>query len=345
METRILRYLHQPLRYDWRKKLARCLEIDSDNVVDMVRALADYQTDCGLKPSGFVDCETRLRLIEEFPVLRLQCIGNHLDERCIVDESQTESGIFDCLKHILLSQDSIVFEEAYCPQILAIRGVERRGHGWFQTGSASRFVQTPFGARTHFSSNKNNYQDTLMAVMWCEPGMQRVRLFSGVCNPSSLWPHGTAHLASGQYFFKIGRHRTRETAHIESVRSASLQWPQDWVFDNTNDSIQYIALEGTSSIEVIRSHGDYLDLCEDDFFKAETGIAHADPVYVDAQRIKINIHTCAVDHASSLGCQNILPQDYADFMSSLLDCRRKQIERYGFEVEIPYTLCDASYIE
>ena len=344
MEARILRYLHQPLRYDWRKKLARCLEIDSENVSALVQALADYQIDWGLKASGFVDCETRMRLIEDFPCLRLQCIGNHLDERCIVDETQTESAVFDSLKNILLEQDSIVFEDAYCPQILAIRGVEHRGHRWFQTDSAGMYVQNPFGARAHFSSDKHNYNDTLMAVMWCDCGEKRVHLFSGVCNPNSVWPHGTAHLANGQYFFRIGRHRTRETSHIESVRAASLQWPKDWVFDNTNDSIQYIALEGTSSIEVIRSHGNYIDLCEDDYFKAEIGIAQADPVYVDAQRIKINIHTCAVDHASSLGCQNILPQDYAEFISILLECRRMQIERYGFEVEIPYTLCDASYI-
>lgn len=344
-ETQILRYLRQPLRYDWRKKLARCLGIYSENAAETVRGIVLYQGDCGLERSGFVDYNTRLRLIEDFPILRLQSVGNMLDERCIADESQSEHAIYDGLKEILLLHDSVVFEEDDCPQILSIRGVERRGCGWFRTESAKNFLQSSYGMRTHFSSNKRKYADTLTAVMWHDGGVSRVRLFCGVSNPNSVWPYGTAHLANGQYFYRIGRHRTRERGHIESVLDASRNWPEGWVFDVASDSVQYIALEGTSSIEVIRSHGESLDLSEDDYRNAEIGIAHAEPVYVDVQRIKINIHTCAEGHASSLGCQNILPNDYAEFMSILTSCRERQIERYGCEVEIPYTLCDASYIE
>ena len=65
---------------------------------------------------------------------------------------------------------------------------------------------------------------------------------------------------------------------------------------------------------------------------------------MDAYKIKINIHTCAFNHASSLGCQNILPQYYTDFIQTLERLANRQRETMGFALDIMYSLIDASCI-
>lgn len=342
MEPNIALYSRQMLRHDWRRRLEGALKCDGIRAT--VHALCRFQKDHSLPATGFVDAPTRLQLIQTFPELALQLVGPHTEERVIADESQSETQLSLRLESILDDCCSDRFELDDFAHILAIRGVRRCGKVWHQTASSAEYLSEPYGARRHFSSAKPDFEDTLFAVLWREQGARRVRIFSGTANPNAIWPAGTSHLAAGQYFFKIGRHRTRNLDHIQSVENMSPYWPSSWLFDRTPESIQYLALEMTSPIEVIRSTGDSLDISDDDIRTAEQKIAEQDPAFTDTLRIKINIHTCAPNHASSLGCQNIRPDDYADFMNILTHCAEKQRERYGFSSDIAYTLLDASFI-
>ncbi len=342
MQPNPVLYSRQNLRHDWRRRLERALE--SDGIRSTVQALCRFQSDHALTPTGFVDTPTRLLLIRAFPELALQIVGPHTEEHVIVDESQSETQISLRIESILEDCSSDRFDLDDFAQILAIRGVRRCGKVWRRTSSAAEFLSQPCGARLHFSSAKSDYNDSLFAVLWREQGARRVRIFSGTVNPNAIWPAGTSHLAAGQYFFKIGRHRTRDIDHIQSVEAMSPRWPSSWIFDRASDSIQYLALEMTSPVEVIRSTGESLDISDEDIWRAEQKIAEQDPAFTDTLRIKINIHTCAPNHASSLGCQNIRPDDYADFMNILSRCAENQRKRYGFSNDIAYTLVDSSFI-
>ncbi|MBQ9243613.1 MAG: hypothetical protein IJ165_10415 [Proteobacteria bacterium] len=333
----------QGIRYDWLGRLCICLGCDRHSYASRLR---DFQGDMGLPATGFLDAPTRLTLTKTYEPLKIRTIGPFLHTRLILDTSGTEAAIFDRLTDILQRQNCLVPEERFSSGILAIRGVASRSDGWHQTGSARDFAAQPYGARNHFSSDKSDYADSLIALMARENGIKRVQLFAGVTSPCAIWPAGTAHLCPGQYLYKIGRHRTREPAHIEAAEAMFRQslWPQSWCFERTEDSIRYAALEGTSQIEIVRSTGDSLDISAEDIARAEREIALRNPAFVDAQCIKINIHSCSMTRASSLGCQNILPEDYARFMSELMRMAALQTECYGFALDIPYALCDASEI-
>lgn len=333
----------QGIRYDWLGRLCACLGCSR---YSYAARLLEFQGDMGLEATGFLDAQTRMALTQAFEPLKIRTIGLFLQPRLILDTSGTEAAIFDRLADILQSQHCLVPEERFSSGILAIRGVTRHADGWHQTDSARAFATQPYGARDHFSSAKADYADSLIALMTREDGIKRVHLFAGVTSPCAIWPAGTAHLCPGQYLYKIGKHRTREPAHIEAAEAMfnRSQWPQGWCFERTEDSIRYAALEGTSQIEVVRSSGDSLDLSAEDIARAEREIAARNPAFVDAQIIKINIHSCSMSRASSLGCQNILPEDYARFMSELMRIAARQSECYGFALDIPYALCDASEI-
>ena len=336
-------WARQGLCLDWIRRLRHSLHADDE--ASCAQKLCEFQGDNGLEITGFVDAATRLALIDSFPELRIQLIGNHLQPRCLFENTLSDGAVYDRCEAILMSRHAWVMPLDEGLQILAVRGVQKTSEGWFRTSTARDFAETPYGSRVHFSAARPDYADAMIAVLWRTSGRKNVRLFCGNVNPCAIWPHGTAHLNHGQYFYKIGRHRTREPAHIDAVLQMAEKWPENWIYDRTEDSVQYIALEGTSDIEVIRSHGESLDISDEDVRNAEMAIAHRDLTYVDALRIKINIHTCAFNRASSLGCQNILPQDYADFMQLLLDAAERQIRRYGFALEIPYTIVDASMNE
>ena len=335
------------LRWDWCRKLERCLDIPYLNYQIWPNKLKEFQSGFGLEPTGFVDGPTRLKLANSFPILGIELIGTKLNPRCLIQTAQTERMIAYIIEDILVSQDSYIPDIDYAPVILAIRGVELGASGWCQTASARAFASQSYGYRTHFSADKTNYNDALFAIHWYESGKARVRLFMGSVNPNAIWPHGTAHLANGTYLYRIGKHRTREKDHIEAVleKIKTQAWPSEWLYERTDDSVQYIALESASQIEVIRSHGDSLDISTEDLQHSLLAIASRAATYVDAQRIKINIHSCALDHASSLGCQNILPEDYAHFMGVLVRLQKKQRQKYGVELDIPYCLTDASMID
>lgn len=336
-------YERQSLCYDWRKRLEA--HLNACDSASAVQQLCAFQRDFGLMQTGIVDAQTRLKLIKTFPDLSIQLIGKHLEPRCIFSALLSDSAIYDKCEAIVKTQRGLVLNDENCAQILAIRGIKRTHKGIFQTESAQAILKEQYGHRTHFCSAKPEYIDSAFVVFWRENSAKKALIFDGTVNPCSIWPYGTSHLNNGQYFFKLGRHRTRERAHIEAVVETSSNWPENWVFDRSEDSIQYIALEGTSDIEVIRSTGESLDISEDDIRKAETAIAHRNSAFVDVQQIKINIHTCALGHASSLGCQNIVPNHYQPFISQLVALRDIQQDLYGFAREIPYTLIDASMIE
>lgn len=332
------------IRYDWLGRLCACLNTDRASYPQRLR---DWQGDNGLAPTGFIDAPTRLKLIEFFEPLRIRTVGENLwRTTSVLSTSGTEAAQYDRLTDILRAQHSFVPEEPFSASILAIRGIAPSADGYYQTESARMFAQQQYSERTHFSSNKADYADSLFALMTREDGEKHVQFFMGVTSPCSIWPAGTAHLCLGQYFYKIGRHRTREPAHIEAAEAMfqSSIWPENWLYERTEDSIRYAALESTSQIEVVRSAGDSLDLSLDDIARAEREIAARNPTFVDAQTIKINIHSCSQTHASSLGCQNILPEDYRDFLGTLMRIADLQTDRYGFALDIPYTLCDASEI-
>ncbi|MBO4349347.1 MAG: hypothetical protein J6A01_00170 [Proteobacteria bacterium] len=339
--------LNNGLRWDWCRKLEKCLGIPPLNYLFWPTKIKEFQAAFALKPTGFIDAPTRLKLADYYRLLDVELVGMHLTPRCLIHSDQTDQNIAYQIENMLVSQDAYIPDIDYAPTILAIRGVEQHQRGWCQTASAMNFASEPYGNRTHFSANKDNYNDALFAIYWRENGNACARLFMGCVNPNHIWPHGTAHLAHGTYLYRIGKHRTREQDHIDAVLEMikTQTWPSEWLLERTEDSVQYVALESVSQIEVIRSHGDCLDISPEDVEHSMFAIASRAPNYVDAQRIKINIHSCAVDHASSLGCQNILPNDYADFMGVLMRLQKIQRQKYGLELDIPYCLADASMID
>ena len=332
------------LRPDWFQKLAKYLNFDVLNPILASQKISEYQHDKNLSGSGFIDAPTRLALVNDCPSLGIRLIGTNTQERLILEDAQTEAGQYLRLTEILGNLEHLVMDMPWGMQILAIRGAKQTLRGWFQTDSASNFLTQNFGAREHFSSAKIGYADSMIALMWQENRERHVRLFKGCVSPNGVWPNGTAHLCDGQYFFRIGRHRTRDKDHMDAVFEKSLTWPESWVYDRTPDSVQYLALEGTSPIEIVRSHGEFLDISREDVDLAERAIAERWLNYVDTQTIKINIHTCALNHASSLGCQNILPGEYLEFMEII--CRISELQRaeYGYCLDIPYSLTDASFV-
>lgn len=331
-------------RADWLRRLDAVLTSPDTQGETLSARLARIQKAHGLDVTGILTADTRLALVARYPgSLGISLVGPYRTPRVFADGCEASlharfCALIDALHGVQLSLDA-------APQILAIRGLIHTNAGFERTPSARDFAQTPYGTRSHLSADKPNYADTTLAVLWNESGSRHVEVFAGVVNPNGVWPQGTAHLCHGQYFYRLGRHRTREASHIDAVRTMASHWPADWITDRTPDSIQYLALESTSNIEVVRSTGDSLDVSPDDVARAEFAIAHRDPTFVDAQTIKINIHTCAFDHASSLGCQNILPGDYARFMGTLVRLRALQFKRYGFALDIPYLLTDASFFD
>lgn len=333
------------LKIDWLNKLCHHMDVPFGDLISCTEKIFDYQNDKGLPASGIIDAQTRLSLIEEFTDLAIQIIGPNTASRLIIDTTQTESGQYHRLTEILSDHNHLVLSERDCIQIVAIRGLKREQNGWYQTNSADQFTKSPYGTRDHFSSAKQDYDDTLICLVWREDNIPHIQYFQGISNPCSIWPSGTSHLCTGQYGYKMGRHRTREPDHIKAVLEFQTFWPQDWLYDVTPDSVQYIALESTSPIEVIRSHDNSLDISDDDIQTAEIAIAERRPNYTNENYIKINIHTCAVDHASSLGCQNIKPVDYYDFIQTLLRVTEKTKSQHGFPLNILYSLMDASFLK
>ena len=310
----------------------------------MAQRLAECQNGHGLPPDGILTAETRLCLIRQYPALGIVLIGPYLDSRILLDGRQTEAAIHDRCCEIVAALGGIVSTTPSVPQLLAIRGMARQGgHLWQQTDSAAYFTAQTYGERDHFCARKSHFCDALMVLFWREP-QKRAFAFEGVVSPNHIWPQGTAHLCDGQYFFRIGRHRTHAELHIQAVLEASCQWPCDWVCDRQPHSIQYIALEGTAPIEIIRSRDQSLDLDEHDIAQANVAIAHRQPNFTNHLNIKINIHTCPPHEAASLGCQNILPNDYAHVMATLLRLRALQTDAFGFETDLIYSLFDASFI-
>jgi hypothetical protein len=352
MNEFIITQLFRNFRYDWCRKLERYLGVKAWDYRGLLRAIERFQREHELEMTGgWITPEMRLKLISEKMEFGIQIIGSNLvSDRWLLDEPGSNlSDAMKAEKRILewgKAADAWMPNQAGTGYIWAVRGMKRNERGyWSQTDSAYRFAHESYGNRDHFSSAKAAYADTCFIVVWHDTaGAVHVRTFEGTCNPGSIWPHGTAHLCSGQYLYKLGRHRTREPEHIDAVLSHSKDWPEHWITDRTVDSVQYYALESVSPIEVVRSTGESLDISEEDIRRAEVAIAHRDPAYVDQNRIKINIHTCAENHASSLGCMNILPNQYAEFISILENLAQHQIRKYGFALDIPFYLCDASML-
>ncbi len=332
------------LRYDWMRRLEHIFSVAQFDYVTLSSRLLEFQYKKNLPPTAIPDACTRLALVRDYPELGIVLVGKNLDPRCILDTTLSADAQHEALCAILRSQFHYVVRRECVPQIVAIRGVAFDNGCWHQTSEAKSFDASEYGHRLHFSADKPDYADSLMAVMWREDGMHHVETYPGVVNPNGIWPEGTAHLCNGQYRFRIGKHRTFDTDHIAAVKQLRQSWPQEWVYDETPESIQYIALEGSSAIEVVRSHLDSLDISPEDIALAEDAIARRDPRFVDEHKIKINIHTCALTHASSLGCQNILPQYYTAFIQTLVRLSERQRETTGIALDIPYSLIDASCI-
>lgn len=345
VEDSLLRNTYLGLKYDWVQKLMRQLGLEFGDWRRLSQEIEAFQAAEGLDVTGLMTAQTRLNWIARYPDFGLHLLGEHLSPgRCLLTESGEYVDVLERIGTWGKARCAFLPEMPYSAYIWAIRGVIRDGNGhWVQTDSAWRFMQSSYGHRDHFSSAKADYADTCFVLIWHDlSGKAYFQTFEGTANPGSIWPNGTAHLCTGQYFYKLGRHRTRERDHIRAVLESAHKWPEHWVTDKTEDSVQYFALESTSPIEVVRSTGQSLDISEDDILRAEIGIAHREPTYVDPYRIKINIHTCATEHASSLGCMNILPEQYAECMRTLESLSVSQREKYGFMLDIPFYLCDAS---
>ncbi len=332
------------LRYDWMRRLEHIFSVDQFDYLTLASRLLEFQYKKNLPPTAIPDASTRLALVRDYPELAITMVGRYLEPRRIIQTTRSAESQYEVLSGILRTLGHRIVRKESVPQIVGIRGVAQMDDGWYQTGSAKQFAASEYGHRLHFCSDKPDYADALMAVMWLENCEYHVEIYPGVVNPNGIWPEGTAHLCSGQYRFRLGRHRTFDPDHIAAVQQLRQNWPSEWVYDETANSIQYIALEGCSPIEVVRSHADSLDISPQDIEAAEIAIAHRDPRFVDEHKIKINIHTCAFGHASSLGCQNVLPQYYTDFIQTLVRLADRQRESIGYALDLMYSLIDASSI-
>ena len=331
-----------PVRLDWWRRVSRVLGARHEDGLALTRSLAsfaDKQRVCG---NGLLTSELHRKLIVAYPELGIRLIGEHLERRLLLDAT-LESALYDACIDVVRRADGYVFHAPYVPQILAIRGCERRGSEIWQSDSAARFCASPYGSRDHFSSAKTPFLDTIMILFWRDSA-KRARVFDAVSNPNFVWNEGTAHLCDGQYTFRLGRHRTYNRAHIDAVVSASQNWPVEWIYELDDEHVRYIALEGTSPVNVVRSTGTSLDISEEDVRRAEDGIGAFEAKYVDQLKIKINIHTCPLGEASSLGCQNIANDEYGEFMRLLREIERGGFERAGYASEVWYTLIDASKV-
>lgn len=330
-----------PLRIDWKNTLCRVLGVHAQS--DLTQCLANFAQKHHVAHHGLLTPELRLTLIQTFPDLRIQLLGTKTAPRLLFNTND-ETQLYDNVATIVRARDGNVFDLPYVPQILAIRGASHTNDGRiFQTDSAHAFANTTYGHRTHFSSQKTPFDDTVFILFWRDP-QKHARIFTGTSNPNMIWPHGTAHLCDGQYTFKLGKHRTFSQPHIDAVLSNASTWPSDWLYERDDKHVRYIALEGISPVNVIRSHDDSLDLSHEDIMRAEHGFAYYDPAYTNTQSIKINIHTCPLHEASSLGCQNILPDQYADFIAHIQMLETQSAQAYGFACETYFTLTDASKI-
>lgn len=337
------------LRVDWMRRLGRLLSSFQGDNRDwssgeaLARRIAEFECAVGRAPTGIVTASTRLALLERFDSLRVQWIGPELAPHEILSW-QTESALYDFFRDNVERLDGVWMERDCGVQLVGLRGVRMEGRSLRRTESARRFSESPYGSRPHLSSAKSDYFDSVMGVFWREAGVKHGRLFRCVVNPASIWPEGTAHLNNGQYAFCLGRHRTRDGAHMDAVRRyVNTTWEKSWIFDDAGDSVQYLALVGISPIEVVRSSASSLDVSEDDIARAERAFAERLPEFVDEHKIRINIHSCAENEPSSLGCQNIAPEDYAEFMSIIVRLAERQKKRYGLELPIEYYLTDGSW--
>lgn len=330
-----------PLRPDWRRALCRIAANADDN--GLARFLAEFAQSHAIGGHGLLTPALRRALVRQFPELGIRLLGPHLSPRFLLGTAN-EMCLYDRCEAIVQAHDGLTFATPFVPQILALRGCRLGPSGdIFQTDSAQRFAAMPYGARDHFSSQKNLWCDTIFVLFWRDP-QKHARIFEGTSNPNSVWPEGTAHLCDGQYTFRLGRHRTFSRPHIDAVLERREIWPSEWIFEHDEEHVRYIALEGVSPVHVVRGSGEALDLSEEDILRAETGFSEFDPKYTDTQRIKINIHTCPADAASSLGCQNIHPDQYADFIARLTRLEASSRQAYGFVAETWYMLLDASKV-
>lgn len=331
-----------PVRVDWWRKLARVLGVCAEDGMELTRRLASFAEKQRVSGDGLLTPELHRELIRVYPELGIRLIGEHLERRLLLDAT-SEIALYDACIDVVRRADGYVFETPYVPQLLAIRGCERRGAEIWQTDSAARFCASPYGVRDHFSSAKTPFLDTIMVLFWRDSA-KHARVFDAASNPNFIWNDGTAHLCDGQYTFRLGRHRTYNRAHIDAVVCASQQWPCEWVYELDDEHVRYIALEGTSAVNVVRSSGTSLDISEEDVCRAEDGIGAFEAKYVDQLKIKINIHTCPLGEASSLGCQNIANDEYGEFIRLLTEIERGGCERAGYALELWYTLIDASKV-
>lgn len=337
------------IKCDWMNRVSHCMQrsgitssVPRDGV-ELARAIANFEGEMGLMETGIIGAKTRMALIEHFPGLRIQFVGTFLEPKILLNNA-SESEVYFYFKNIVRSQFGTWCEHECVPFLVGLRGVHWDGVRLKRTESAKVFASSVYGAREHLRSNKADYFDSVIGVFWRESGACHACIFSAVVNPASVWSGGTAHLNNGQYTYRIGRHRTREPEHMAAIRRYALEWDKSWIFEDTGDSVQYIALVGTRPIEVVRSSGSSLDLSLEDIARAELAIAERRETYVNGETIRINIHSCAEKHASSLGCQNIAPWDYRAFMSLLLRLADGQRRLYGCELPISYFLTDSSFI-
>lgn len=333
---------------DWMNRLARWLSQEDGDCVSgetLACRIAAFELEAGLAPTGIVTRETRLALLDKCPSLRIRLIGPNIGSGAFFSW-QTEQVLYDYFREGIERLGGIWTCREGAVQLVGLRGAHCNGQTLIRTDGVRQFSNLPYGERLHFSSAKPDYFDSLMGMFWTESREKHARIFRCVVNPASVWDAGTAHLNNGQYAYCVGKHRTRDVAHIDAVRHyAGLSWQKSWITDDTGDSVQYLALVGCAPVEVIRSSGNSLDISPDDIDRAEKAIAARIPEYVDAQKIRINIHSCAQDRASSLGCQNIAPEDYAEFMSAILRCCEMQKKAFGFALPIAYYLTDSSWFE
>lgn len=331
-----------PVRLDWWRKLAKCLDADPQTARSLCTKLDDYSQSHRLASSGLLTPELRLQLIRDFPTLRLQLIGPQTHERLLIG-LHSEAQIYDACEEIVRANDGSTFVTPFVPQLLAIRGAYLKNNEIWQSASAGQFATQNYGFRTHFSSAKTPFCDSVFVLFWRGPEKHAI-CFEGTVNPNSIWSAGTAHLCDGQYTFRLGKHRTYSRAHIDGVLSACPNWPDEWIYESDDEHVRYIALEGTSPVTVVRSHGDSLDIDETDLDRAENQIASFDPTFTDCNRIKINIHTCPLDCASSLGCQNIRLDQYREFIQTIFQLESASKAQFGYAFETWYTLVDASKV-
>ncbi len=227
--------------------------------------------------------------------------------------------------------------------------------------------------KNYVNDHKDTWDDIVVSLYIDKNGKKIVRERKGSVDPGSTNDDankkqkrqnksaGTAHLIDGQHTFQVGRkHSTSTATHIkiakklvkESGKYTNKNNKEKDIISgphrkdkhrNTYKSYAYTALRAHGNQEIFResqeNRYDNYHIDQEEFqTSVDDGITKGLRQYVDRSEINANFHSGQEHSSLSLGCQNIPPSEYENFMKEILEGRA------AGQKTILYTLVDASKI-